>query len=219
MKLKIIASIFALTAFASLAQPTLPTTNSFIVPIANPYSGSWIYYTTNAASGLSFLNGASLTDLTNYIGSAGSNGTNYANQVGLNTTNYANTTALAVGDNATNLTLQIGANDTNYANQVGLNTTNYANAIGLGATNLALQIGANGTNFALTIGGNATNYVNTAALAAGPGGNTDAQSLTNVQNITWGTTTNKPTGTLPVATVYYYFTNGYPMFGIISTNN
>jgi hypothetical protein len=35
---------------------------------------------------------------------------------------------------------------------------------------------------------------------------------------TWGTTTNK-TGAAAPATVYYYFTNGYPMFGIISTNN
>lgn len=41
--------------------------------------------------------------------------------------------------------------------------------------------------------------------------------FTNLLNVSWGNTTNK---ILPIrpASVYYYFTNGQPLYGIISTN-
>lgn len=193
MKIKITAAIFALTTITLLAQPSLPTTNSFIVPIANPYSGSWIYYTTNAASGLNFLNGASIPDLlaaSNSLATFAAGSTN-----GLASTNYV----IA----ATN-----GLATTTFVLTVGQNLTNYVNA----ATNGFVTA-------AITNGLASTNYVNTTALSAGPGGNADGQLVTNLQNVTWGTATGKPAGTLPPATVYYYFTNGAPMFGIISTNN
>ena len=63
-------------------------------------------------------------------------------------------------------------------------------------------------NYALTIGANATNSIISVS-------NSLATAAANVT--TWGTTTNK-TGSAAPATVYYYYTNGYPMFGIISTN-
>ena len=187
MKIKITASIFALTAFASLAQPTLPTTNSFIVPIANPYSGSWIYYTTNADSGLGFLNGASIP----FVMAASNNITSFALANGANGTNYTLSTSNLLYLAAQSFANGIGANGTNYT----LSTSNFLN--------LAAQSFANG------IGANVTNY--TASVS-----NSLAALATGVN--TWGTTTNKTSGAAP-ATVYYYFTNGYPMFGIISTNN
>ncbi len=239
MKIKITASIFALTAFASLAQPTLPTTNSFIVPIANPYSGSWIYYTTNADSGLGFLNGASIpfvmaasNNITSFALANGANGTNYtlstsnllylaaqsfANGIGANGTNYTLSTSNFLNLAAQSFANGIGANGTNYT----LSTSNFLN---LAAQSFANGIGANGTNYTLStsnllnlaaqnyangIGANVTNY--TASVS-----NSLAALATGVN--TWGTTTNKTSGAAP-ATVYYYFTNGYPMFGIISTNN
>ena len=174
MKIKITASIFALTAFTLLAQPSLPTTNSYIVPIANPYSGSWIYYTTDSISGLGYLNGASIP---------------YVMTVSNNVVNYVNTATSGLA--TTNFVLMIGLNDTN-------NTTSVSNLVYLAAQSYANGIGANATNYTTSV----SNSLATAAAAA----------------TTWGTTTNK-TGSAAPATVYYYFTNGYPMFGIISTNN
>ncbi len=212
MKTKIIASIFALTAFASLAQPTLPTTNSFIVPIANPYSGSWIYYTTNADSGLGFLNGASISfvmtasnNIASFALANSANGTNYilstSNFLYLAAQDYAN----GIGANGTNFTLSASnflyLAAQSFANGIGANDTNYT----LSTSNL-LYLAAQ--NYANGIGANVTNY--TASVS-----NSLATLTTDVN--TWGTTTNKTSGAAP-ATVYYYFTNGYPMFGIISTN-
>ena len=333
--MKITASIFVLTTFTLLAQPALPTTNPFIVPIANPYSASWIYYTTNADSGLGFLNGASIpfvmavsnnivtsistatnglvgASITNglattnfvlsqgYVTSAVTNGlasTSYVNTAtnGLASTSYVNaatnglvTSAVTNGLASTNFVM---AATNNFGNAVAVNLTNAANQFsgtfignGNGLTNLTGIPSTNGlvtaavtnglasisyvnaatnglvgpsitnglatTNFVLsqgyvtsavtnglasisyvntatngfvtssvTNGLATTNYVNTTALSAGPGGNTDAQLITNLQNVTWGTATAKPAGAGAPATVYYYFTNGYPMFGIISTNN
>jgi len=183
MKIKITASIFALAAFTSLAQPSLPTTNSYIVPIANPYSGSWIYYTTDSISGLGYLNGASITSLMTVSNDVVS----YVNTA----TNGFVTAAVTNGLATTDYVLMIGLNDTN-------NTTSVSNLVYLAAQSYADTIGANATNFTTSV----SNSLATAAAAA----------------TTWGTTTNK-TGSAAPATVYYYFTNGYPMFGIISTNN
>ena len=52
--------ILTLVACRLFAQPALPTTNQTFVPMANPYSGSWIYYSTDSVSGLGYLNGASI---------------------------------------------------------------------------------------------------------------------------------------------------------------
>ncbi len=238
MKTKIIASIFALTAFASLAQPTLPTTNSFIVPIANPYSGSWIYYTTNADSGLGFLNGASIpfvmaasnniasfalansANATNYILSTSNllylAAQDYANGIGANATNYTLTTSNLLYLAAQNYANGIGANDTNYtlsaSNFLFLAAQSFANGIGANATNYTLSTSnllyLAAQNYANGIGGNATNFTMSVS---------NSLSAATAGVSTWGTTTNKTTGAAP-ATIYYYFTNGYPMFGIISTN-
>jgi hypothetical protein len=251
MKIKIAASMFALTAFTLLAQPSLPTTNSYIVPIANPYSGSWIYYTTDSISGLGYLNGASIpyvmtvsNNVVNYVNAATSGlaTTNFVLMIGLNDTN--NTTSVSnlvylaaqsyangIGLNATNNTTAVSnlvyVAAQSYANGIGLNATNnttsVSNLVYLAAQNYANGIGANATNYttavsnlvylaaqsyANSIGANATNY--TTAVS-----NSLATATAGVS--TWGTTTNK-TGSAAPATVYYYYTNGYPMFGIISTN-
>lgn len=212
MKIKITASIFALTTFTVFAQQSLPTTNSYIVPIANPYSGSWIYYTTNPASGLGFLNGASASDLLTASNSLASLATGVTN--GLASTNYVN--AATSGLASTTFVLNMGQNLTNYVNAAtnGFVTAGITN--GLATTSFVLSQGY--VTGSVTNGLATTNYVNATALSAGPGGNTDGQLVTNLQNVTWGTTTNKPAGILPPAKVYYYFNNGAPMFGIISTN-
>ena len=251
MKIKIAASMFALTAFTLLAQPSLPTTNSYIVPIANPYSGSWIYYTTDSISGLGYLNGASIpyvmtvsNNVVNYVNTTTSSfaTTNFVLMIGLNDTN--NTTSVSnlvylaaqsyangIGANATNNTAsvsnQVYQAAQSYANGIGANATNYtisvSNLVYQAAQSYANGIGANATNYttsvsnlvylaaqsyANSIGANATNY--TTAVS-----NSLATATAGVS--TWGTTTNK-TGSAAPATVYYYYTNGYPMFGIISTN-
>ncbi len=264
MKIKITASLFALTTFTLFAQPSLPTTNAFIVPIANPYSGSWIYYTTNAASGLDFLNGASIpfvmtvsNNIADLMLASGANSTNYtlstSNLLYLAAQNYAN----GIGENATNYTLStsnlLSLAAQSFANGIGANATNYtlsaSNFLSLAAQSFANGIGANATNYTLStsnllilaaqsfangIGANATNYTlstsNLLSLAAQNFANDIGANATNytlsVSNSlaalatganTWGTTNNKPSGAAP-ATVYYYFTNGAPMFGIISTN-
>jgi hypothetical protein len=126
--------ILTLAAFRLFAQPALPTTNHAFAPIANPYSGSWIYYTTDSVSGLGFLNGASIS----YVMTASNNIVTYVNSV---------TSGLAT----TNLALTIGANETNYV--IGASNVLAAKIVsatnGLATTNLALALGLNGTNFTL----------------------------------------------------------------------
>jgi hypothetical protein len=226
MKIKITAVLFALTAFTVFAQPTLPTTNSYIVPIANPYSGSWIYYTTDSVSGLGFLNGASIP----YVMTVSNNVVTYFNTLtnGLASTNYVLMIGLNDTNNTTSVSNLVYLAGQSYANGIGANATNntasVSNLVYLAAQSYANGIGANATNntasvsnlvylaaqsYANGIGANATN--NTASVS-----NSLATLATGVT--TWGTTTNKPASAAP-AKVYYYFTNGYPMFGIISTNN
>jgi hypothetical protein len=126
--------ILTLAAFRLFAQPALPTTNHAFAPIANPYSGSWIYYTTDSVSGLGFLNGASIS----YVMTASNNIVTYVNSV---------TNGLAT----TNLALTIGANETNYV--IGASNVLAAKIVtatnGLATTNYALALGLNGTNFTL----------------------------------------------------------------------
>ena len=106
---------------------------------------------------------------------------------------------------------------TNFVTSQGYVTASVTNGL---ATTTYVNTATNGfVTSSVTNGLATTTYVNTTALAAGPGGNTDAQLVTNLQNMTWGTATAKPAGAGAPAGVYYYFTNGYPMFGIISTNN
>src|SRR5471030_48656 len=180
MKIKIMASIFALTAFTLLAQPSLPTTNSYIVPIANPYSASWIYYTTDSISGLGYLNGASIP----YVMTVSNNVVNYVNTA----TNGFVTAGITNGLATKDYVLMIGLNDTNnttsVSNLVYLAAQSYANGIGANATNnttsvsnlvyLAAQSYANG------IGANATNYTMSVS-------NSLATAVAGVT--TWGTTT------------------------------
>jgi hypothetical protein len=92
----ILILIFA--ASRLFAQPALPATNRTFAPIANPYSASWIYYTTDSISGLGYLNGASIP----YVMTASNSAVNYINAAtngfvtagitnGLATTNYVRT--------------------------------------------------------------------------------------------------------------------------------
>jgi len=87
--------ILILAASRLVAQPTLPTTNRTFAPIANTYSGSWIYYTTDSISGLGYLNGASIP----YVMTASNNVVSYINTA----TNYVLTNDLAQLNGASNV--------------------------------------------------------------------------------------------------------------------
>jgi hypothetical protein len=133
--------ILMLVAFRLFAQPTLPTTNGMFAPVANPYSGSWIYYTTDSVSGLGYLNGASIP----YVMAASNNVVNYVNT-------------------ATNGLVTAGITN-------GLATTNYVRTATNGFVTAAVTNGLATTNFVLfqnyvtatvTNGLASVNYVNTA---------------------------------------------------------
>jgi CRISPR/Cas system CMR subunit Cmr6 (Cas7 group RAMP superfamily) len=98
--------ILALAACRLFAQPALPTTNPYVSPIANPYSGSWIYYTTDSVSGLGYLNGASIP----YVMTASNNVVSYVNTA----TNGLVTAAVTNGLATTNYVLALGLNETNF---------------------------------------------------------------------------------------------------------
>jgi len=98
--------ILILGAFRLFAQPTLPTTNRTFAPIANAYSGSWIYYTTDSVSGLGYLNGASIP----YVMTASNNVVSYVNTA----TNGLVTAAVTNGLATTNYVLALGLNETNF---------------------------------------------------------------------------------------------------------
>jgi CRISPR/Cas system CMR subunit Cmr6 (Cas7 group RAMP superfamily) len=95
-----------LAACRLFAQPALPTTNPYVSPIANPYSGSWIYYTTDSVSGLGYLNGASIP----YVMTASNNVVSYVNTA----TNGLVTAAVTNGLATTNYVLALGLNETNF---------------------------------------------------------------------------------------------------------
>ncbi|HUA38640.1 MAG TPA: hypothetical protein VMA35_09640 [Candidatus Sulfopaludibacter sp.] len=201
------------------------------MPIANPYSGSWIYYTTNADSGLSFLNGASIPfvmAVSNNIVTSISTATNglvgASITNGLATISYVNAATNGLVTSAvTNGLASISYVNTATNGLVGPSITN-----GLATTNFVLSQGY--VTSAVTNGLASISYVNTATnglvtsavtngLASISYVNAATNALATMASgvITWGTTNNKPSGAAP-ATVYYYFTNGQPMFGIISTN-
>jgi hypothetical protein len=161
--------ILTLTAGRLLAQPALPTTNQLFAPIANPYSGSWIFYSTNAASGLGFLNGASIP----YVMTASNNivASITITTNGLATTNYVNaatngfvTAGITNGLATTNFVLAQG-----YVTSVTTNslaTTNYVNAATNGFVTAAVTNGLATTNFVTAQG-----YVKVKTVWAGSSGN------------------------------------------------
>jgi hypothetical protein len=168
--------IFTLAAFRLFAQPTLPTTNQTFAPIANPYSGSWIYYTTDSVSGLGYLNGASIP----YVMTASNNVVTYVNTAtnglvtagitnGLATTNYVRTAtnglvtaAITNGLATTNFVLlqnYVTATVTN-----GLASISYINGATNGFVTASITNGLATTNYVngITNGLASINYVNTA---------------------------------------------------------
>ncbi len=136
-----------------LAQPALPTTNQTFAPIANPYSGSWIFYTTNPASGLGFLNGASIP----YVMTASNSIVTYVNTA----TNGLATTNFVLSQNYVTATVTNGLATLAYVNSStngfvtaaitnGLATTNYVRTATNGFVTAAITNGLATTNFILS---------------------------------------------------------------------
>lgn len=72
-----LAMVFAIKCFG---QPVFPALPPNVAPIANPYSASWVYYSTDSISGLSFLGGittnSSFQQITNVAFGAAQSATN-----------------------------------------------------------------------------------------------------------------------------------------------
>ena len=69
--MKIVSAIICLTVLTvKLAMCQVPLSSAlWQAPVANPYSASWIYYTTDSISGLSFLGGISSSSLNSALAS------------------------------------------------------------------------------------------------------------------------------------------------------
>ena len=99
----------------------------------------------------------------------------------------------------------------------GLASISYVNTVTNGLVGPGITNGLATTNFVLSQGYVTSVVTNGLASISYVNAATNALATMASGVITWGTTNNKPSSPAP-ATVYYYFTNGQPMFGIISTN-
>ncbi len=196
--------VLALAAFRLLAQPALPATNQTFAPIANPYSGSWIFYTTNAVSGLGFLNGASIP----YVMTASNNVAAYAGAL-TNRVVFTNDTtwfdakgaATAATNGLANTNWVISYADTNgaasyFSKQAtnGFTTMVYSNPAAFLLTN-TLPALTNGFVTATVTNGLATTaYVNTATNGLVTSAVTNGLATTNWVSMNAITTAQLPTG-------------------------
>ena len=171
--------ILILGAFRLFAQPTLPTTNRTFAPIANAYSGSWIYYTTDSVSGLGYLNGASIP----YVMTASNNVVSYVNMAtnglvtaavtnGLATTNFVLSQGFVTGSITNSLVSII------YFNAATNGFVTAAVTNGLATTNYVLALGLNETNFTLATS-NSLSVTFSNQLTAKSGTNINYSQITN----------------------------------------
>lgn len=135
------------------AQPALPTTNQTVAPIANPYSASWIYYTTNPATGLGYLNGASIP----YVMAVSNNVVAYVNAatngfVTAGITNGLATTSFVLSQGYVTGSVTNGLANTNFVTSQGYVTSAITN--GLANTTFVTSQGYVKTVWAGTSGGN-----------------------------------------------------------------